>query len=587
MGNNSVITKTGNFCTGISINYLTMKHSLFFCLLIFSLGLTAQDRLTGRSFDTRSVVMAQHGMACTSHPLATQAAIDILKKGGSAVDAAIAANAVLGVVEPEMNGIGGDLFAIVWDASTHKLYGLNASGRSPHSLTLEEFKKRGLAYIPSEGPLPVSVPGCVDGWFELHKKFGKLAMPQILSAAINYARNGFPVADEAAYYWKTLDKKFAGLPNIGQVYLPGGKAPGVGDIFRNPMLAGTLEKIANGGRDIFYKGEIARVISDFMKRNGGYLSYEDLADHVSNWVEPVSTTYRGYRVWELPPNGQGIAVLQMLNILEGFDFTKISFGSAEHIHLFVEAKKLAFEDRAKYYADMDFVKVPVNVLISKPYAERRRMLIHLDRASADFDAGDITAEKGETVYLTVADEAGNMVSLIQSNFEAFGSGMVPDGLGFLLQNRGQLFNLQDGHNNTYAPHKRPFQTIIPAFVTKDEQPFMSFGVMGGSFQPLGQVQILMNMIDFGMNIQEAGDAPRIDHKGSSDPRGNKAEGVGQIYLESGFSFETVRRLIELGHKVGYQIPGSYGGYQCIRFDPVSKVYFGASDPRKDGMAAGY
>jgi gamma-glutamyltranspeptidase/glutathione hydrolase len=564
-----------------------MKHALFFYLFMFSTSLFAQDRLTGKSFDTRSVVMAQHGMACTSHPLATQAAIDILKKGGSAVDAAIAANAVLGVVEPEMNGIGGDLFAIVYDAKTNKLYGLNASGRSPYSLSLAEFKKRGLSYIPGQGPLAVSTPGCVDGWFELNKKFGKLPMAQVLSTAIQYARNGFPVADEAAYYWQSLDRQMGRLPNIHEVYLPDGKAPVVGAVFKNPALAGTLEKIAIGGRDAFYKGDIARSIDAFMKKNGGFLSYQDLAAHVSNWVEPVSTTYRGYRVWELPPNGQGIAVLQMLNILEGFDFSKIGFGSPEHIHLFVEAKKLAFEDRAKYYADLDFAKVPVDKLISKSYADQRRKLIDPDHASADFTAGDGLLEKGETVYLTVADEAGNMVSLIQSNFQAFGSGMVPDGLGFVLQNRGQLFNLEEGHNNTYAPHKRPFHTIIPAFVTKDDQPFMSFGVMGGSFQPLGQVQVLMNMIDFGMNIQEAGDAPRIDHQGSSDPRGNKSEGIGQIQLESGFSFETIRRLMEMGYKVGYEMPGSYGGYQCIRFDPVSRVYFGASDPRKDGMAAGY
>ena len=563
------------------------RNFLLFCFMVISFLANAQDRLTGKSFDTRSVVMAQHGMACTSHPLATIAALDILKKGGSAVDAAIAANAVLGVVEPEMNGIGGDLFAIVYDAKTKKLYGLNASGRSPYSLTLEEFKKRGLEYIPAGGPLAVSVPGCVDGWFELHKKFGKLPMNQILLPAIYYARNGFPVADEAAYYWKGLNDHFGKLPNVVSVYLPDGKAPGTGDIFKNPLLANTLEKIATGGRDIFYKGEIARSMDAFMKKNGGFLSYNDLAGHSSSWVEPVSTDYRGYRVWELPPNGQGIAVLEMLNILEGFDFSKITFGSPDHIHLFIEAKKLAFEDRAKYYADMDFARVPVDRLISKEYGEARRMLIDLNKASSKFSAGDSLLRKGETVYLTVADSAGNMISLIQSNFLAFGSGMVPDGLGFFLQNRGQLFTLQEGQNNSYAPHKRPFHTIIPAFVTRNGQPFMSFGVMGGSFQPLGQVQVLMNIIDFGMNIQEAGDAPRIDHQGSSDPRGNKSEGVGQVYLESGFSFETIRKLMEMGHKIGYQLPGSYGGYQCIRYDPLTKVYFGASDPRKDGMAAGY
>lgn len=564
------------------------KLRLFFIfILLVSVNVYGQDRLTGKSFDTRSEVIAQHGMACTSHPLATQAAIDILKKGGTAVDAAIAANAVLGVVEPEMNGIGGDLFAIVYDAKTKKLYGLNASGRSPYSLTLDEFKKRGLTSIPLSGSLAVSVPGCVDGWFELNKKFGKLSMQQILSPAIDYARNGFPLADEAAYTWNVVRKDFAGYPNFAQLYFPDGKDARRGEIFKNPLLATTLEKIATGGRVAFYKGDIAKAIDAFMKKNGGFLSYKDLAEHTSTWVDPVSTTYRGYRVWELPPNGQGIAVLQMLNILEGFDFSKIPWGSAEHIHLFVEAKKLAYEDRAKYYADPDFAKIPVEKLISKEYAAERRKLIQMDHASDNFTAGDSALKTGETVYLTVADSAGNMISLIQSNFVAFGSGMCPDDLGFVLQNRGRLFTLEEGKNNTYAPHKRPFHTIIPAFVTKDDQPYMSFGVMGGSFQPLGQVQVLMNMIDFGMNGQEAADAPRIDHQGSSEPTGVKSSGVGTIYLESGFPFESIRTLMEWGHKVSFQLPGNYGGYQGIRYDAVNKVYYGSSDPRKDGMAAGY
>jgi gamma-glutamyltranspeptidase/glutathione hydrolase len=531
--------------------------------------------------------MAQHGMVCTSHPLATQAAVDILRKGGTAIDAAIAANAVLGVTDPEMNGIGGDLFAIVYDAKTKKLYGLNASGRSPYNLTLETFKKMGLQNIPDDGPLAVSVPGCVDGWFELHNKFGKLPMDQLLGYAIAYARDGFPVADEAAFEWKTLQQKLLKYPNTANVYLPDGKPLGRGELFHNPQLANTLKKIADGGRDAFYKGDIAQAIDAYMKKNGGYLSAKDMADHHSTWVDPVSTTYRGYRVWELPPNGQGIAVLQMLNILEGFDLSKVQFGSPEHIHLFVEAKKLAYEDRAKYYADMDFAKVPVDELISKSYADKRRKLISMERASDNFTAGDAGPAGGETVYLTVADDQGNMISLIQSNFSAFGSAMVPDGLGFVLQNRGRLFNLAEGKNNTYAPHKRPFHTIIPAFVTKDDKPYLSFGVMGGSFQPLGQVEVLMNMIDFGMNEQEAGDAPRIDHQGSSDPTGVKRTGSGRVLLESGFPYESVRALMQMGHNVGFGEPGSYGGYQCIRFDADHKIYFGASDPRKDGMAAGY
>ncbi len=563
---------------------------VFFWLLfiLFNLKSYSQDRLTGKSFATRSVVMAQHGMACTSHPLATQAAIDVLKKGGNAIDAAIAANAVLGVTDPEMNGIGGDLFAIVYDAKTKKLYGLNASGRSPYNLTLDILKKNGEQFIPIKGALSVSVPGCVDGWFQLHDKFGKLAMKDILSYAINYARNGFPVADEAAFYFQDLKKMSGTFPNIQQVFMPNGDVPHRGEVFKNPQLANSLEKIANGGRDVFYKGDIAKAIDAFMKKNGGYLTAKDLADHTSEWVEPLSTTYRGYRVWELPPNGQGIAVLQMLNILENFDFSKISYGSAEHIHLFTEAKRLAYEDRAKYYADMQFAKVPVDELISKKYAAERAKLIDMQKANPNIVAGDDKALKsGETIYLTVADDEGNMVSLIQSNFQAFGSGLIPDSLGFFLQDRGALFSLQDGQNNTYAPHKRPFHTIIPAFVTKDDQPYMSFGVMGGSFQPEGQVQVLMNMIDFGMNNQEAGDAPRIDHQGSSEPTGKTSEGVGTIYLESGFSFETIRALLDMGYKVAAGTPGNFGGYQCIQFDAKHHVYFGASDPRKDGMAAGY
>ncbi|HEX4849473.1 MAG TPA: gamma-glutamyltransferase family protein, partial [Puia sp.] len=420
---------------------LTITFILLLIMLSFKSQTQAQDRMSGKTFSTRSVVMAQHGMACTSQPLATQAAIDVLKKGGSAVDAAIAANAVLGVTEPAMNGIGGDLFAIVYDAKTNKLYGLNASGRSAYSLTLDELRKKGLAYIPLDGPLTVSVPGCVDGWFELHKKFGKLSMQQILQYAIQYARNGFPVADEAAFIWNEQREKLAKYPNTANLYLPNGKPLARGELFQNPQLANTLEKIAVGGRDAFYKGDIARTIESYLKKNGGYLSYKDFEDHESNWIEPVSTTYRGFKVWEIPPNGQGIAVLQMLNILEGFDFSKIEFGSPEHIHLFVEAKKLAYEDRAKYYADPQFAKIPVDLLISKKYADQRRALITTKKAANNFSAGDVILSGGETVYLTVADDEGNMVSLIQSNYSAFGSGMAPDGLGFVLQNRGRLFNL--------------------------------------------------------------------------------------------------------------------------------------------------
>ena len=557
------------------------------CLLTgLSTATLAQDRLSGKTFATRAVVMARHGMACTSHPLSTQVAIDVLRSGGNAIDAAIAANAMEGVVEPHVNGIGGDLFAIVWDAKTKKLYGLNASGRSPYSLTLAEFQKRGLTHIPAEGPLPVSVPGCVDGWFSLHKRFGKTPMPQLLSHAIRYAREGYAVHDEAAFYWPSMIRRFGKYPNVMSTYAPTGAAPKRGEIFKNPALANTLDKIATGGRDAFYKGDIAQTIDAFMKKVGGYLTAKDLADHTSEWVEPVSTNYRGYDVWELPPNSQGIAALQMLNLLEADDFSKIPWGSAEHIHRFVEAKKLAFEDRAKYYADPDFAKIPVEELISKAYAADRRKLIDPSRAASRVDAGNPALKQGDTIYLTVADEEGNMVSLIQSNYRGFGSGMVPDGLGFTLQDRGELYSLTDGQNNTYAPHKRPFQTIIPAFVTKDGQPFMSFGVMGGGFQPLGHVQIIMNMIDYGMNPQEAGDAPRIDHQGSSEPTGEKISGPGTITLESGYSYETIRELMRLGHSVGYGL-GGYGGYQAIMYDAQNKVYHGATESRKDGQAAGF
>lgn len=564
-----------------------MKKLILFHFTFFILHSTfAQDRLSGKTWATRSEVIAQNGMVCTSHPLSTQAAIEVLRAGGNAIDAAIAANAMEGVVEPHVNGIGGDLYAIVWDAKTKKLYGLNGSGRSPYSLTLEEFKKRGLKHIPALGPLPVSVPGCVDGWFELHKKFGTMPMERILSHAISYARNGFPVHDELALSLRNVPRSLGQFPNIKEHYYPNGEVPKKGDIFKNPNLANTLEKIAKGGRDAFYKGDIARTIDAFMKKNGGFLSYQDLADHTSTWIEPVSTNYRGYDIWELPPNGQGIAALQMLNILEGYDFSKIQWGSAEHIHLFTEAKKLVFEDRAKYYADADFAKIPVKALISKEYAAERRKLINPERAAVRPDAGNPALKDGDTIYLTVADKEGNMVSLIQSNYRGFGSGMMPDGLGFILQDRGELYSLIEGQNNTYAPHKRPFHTIIPAFMTKDGKPMMSFGVMGGSYQPLGHVQIVMDVIDFGMNIQEAGDAPRIDHLGSSEPTGEKMEDSGQITLESGFPYETIRELMRKGHKVGYGL-GGYGGYQCIRYDSERKVYFGASESRKDGQSAGF
>jgi len=522
-------------------------------------------------------------MAATSQPLATQVALDILKQGGTAVDAAIAANAMLGLVEPTGSGIGGDLFAIIWDAKTKKLYGLNASGRSPYSLTLDHFKKLGLQHIPPRGPLPVTVPGCVDGWFEMHKKFGKLPMKTLLAPVIRYAREGFPVSDLISYYWQLNTQVLQKYEGFKETFM---SVPKPGEIFRNPKLANTLEMIAEGGRDVFYKGEIAKRIDKFMKQVGGFLSYRDLADHKSQWVEPVSTNYRGYDIWELPPNGQGIATLQILNILEGYDIKSMGFGSKEYIHYFVEAKKLAFEDRAKFYADPDFNNIPVKQLISKEYAAERRKLINPHRASRMLEPGNPNLEKGDTVYLTVADKDGNMVSLIQSNYRGMGCGLSPDGLGFIFQDRGELFNLKEGEFNTYVPHKRPFHTIIPAFITKNGKPFMSFGVMGGAAQPQMQAQIVINIVDFGMNIQEAGDAPRILHSGSSQPTGEKMKNGGTVYLETGIPYESIRELVKMGHRIQVTV-GGFGGYQAIRYDWKNKVYYGASESRKDGQAAGY
>jgi len=562
-----------------------MKNFLLtLSLVLIGFTLFAQDRSIGKTFATRSEVIAQHGMAATSHPLATQVALDILKKGGNAIDAAIAANSCLGLMEPTGSGIGGDLFAIIWDAESQKLYGLNASGRSPYDLKREYFLKNGYKSIPARGPLPVSVPGCVDGWFELHKKFGSIDMSEILSPAINYARNGFPMADIIAYQWKSNTNVLKDFPGFKETFMPGGKAPEKGEIFKNPGLANTYEILAKKGRDGFYKGDVAKTIVNYIKEQGGFLSMKDLKDHTSEWVEPVSTSYRGYDVWEIPPNGQGIAALQILNILELHDIKSMGFGSEEYMHLFTEAKKLAYEDRAKFYADMDFNEIPVDYLISKGYAEERAKLINKDRAARSYHAGKL--KDGDTIYLTVADEDGNMISLIQSNFRGMGSGMTPPGLGFILQDRGELFTLEEGHNNTYEPHKRPFHTIIPSFVTKDGKPLMSFGVMGGAMQPQGHVQIIVNLVDFGMNLQEAGDAPRMQHLGSSQPTGTIMEDGGILYLESGFDYGQVRELVRKGHDIQNAI-GIFGGYQAIMWDEANSVYYGASESRKDGHAAGY
>ncbi len=561
------------------------------CALGLPLG-AQPDRVNGRAFATRSEIIAQHGMAATSHPLATQVALDILKAGGSAVDAAIAANAALGLMEPTGNGIGGDLFAIVWSAADKKLTGLNASGRSPLGLSREQLmadlKKLGRETIPMRGLLPISVPGAVDGWFELHAKYGRLPMQTVLAPAIRYAREGFPVTQLIGYYWgisvrNARADKFPGA--FLDVFAPGDRAPAEGTIFKNPALADTLTRLAESGRDAFYRGEIADRIDVFMQANGGYLRKADFSGHTSTWVEPVSVNYRGYDVYELPPNSQGIAALQMLNILEAYDLKAMGYNSPEALHLMIEAKKLAFEDRAKFYADPEFSKIPLRGLLSKDYAAERRKLIGA-RAARSYDAGNPALQEGDTIYLTTADAAGNMVSLIQSNYRGMGSGIVVPGLGFAFQNRGEMFTLRAGHANDYAPGKRPFQTIIPAFVLKDGAPWLSFGLMGGAMQPQGHVQIICNLIDFGMNVQEAGDAARWHHDGSSDYDNPQMTDGGFVELESGVPYESVRGLMQRGHSVRSG-NGSFGGYQAIQRDAVNGTYRGASESRKDGQAAGY
>ncbi|MSR63359.1 MAG: gamma-glutamyltransferase [Planctomycetes bacterium] len=553
-------------------------------LVLSALSLcSAQDR-PGPPFVTRSEVIARHGMVATSQPLATQAALEILKKGGNAVDAAIAADALLGVVEPTGSGIGGDLFALVWSAKEKQLYGLNASGRSPRGLPLEKLRVLAGDAIPKFGPLPVTVPGCVDGWFELHGRFGKLPMGELLAPAIAYAREGFPASELIARAWRDNAKLLADQPGFAAQFMP---APEKGQIVKRENLARTLERIAREGRDVFYRGELAAQMADFLQANGGFLAREDFAAHRSEWVTPLSTNYRGYDVWELPPNGQGLAALEMLNLLEGFDLAKLGFGSADALHLFAEAKKLAFEDRARYYADPDFAEAPLAQLVSKEYAAQRRKLIDPKRAARHVEAGRFAPVSRDTITLATADEAGNMVALIQSNYRGMGSGLAPTDLGFVFQDRGELFDLTAGRANSYAPGKRPFHTIIPGFVTKDGEAWLAFGVMGGDFQPQGHVEVLTNLIDFGMNLQEACDAPRFAHEGSTDPTGEAQDAHGGVLaLESGFAPAVLEALKKRGH-VFAERKGIYGGFQGIRRDAATGTLYGASDSRKDGQAAGW
>ena len=552
------------------------------------------DRYSGAPFATRSPVIAKNTMAATAQPLATLIAIDTLKRGGCAMDAAIAANAALGLMEPMACGIGGDIFAIVWDPNSQSLYGYNGSGRSPNGQSLDDLKTKlkGQTQIPQRGALSLSVPGAIDGWFALHGRFGRMSMQDVLAPAIAYARDGYPVSQYVSMHWQENMDTFAAseeieeFENAKKTFLIDGKVPREGQLFCNPNLAATYAAIAENGREIFYEGALAQKMADYLREIGAPLGYDDLAAHVGNWVDPASINYRGYDVFELPPNGQGAAALQMLKIIEGFDIKSMGPGSADALHLMIEAKRLAYEDLAKFYADPDFADIPMKALLSDSYAAERRALIDMNFANTDIAPGEPKLADGDTTYLAVADADGMMVSLIQSNFRGMGSGLVPDDLGFMFQNRGELFSLEPGSANVYAPGKRPFHTIIPGFVMKNGVPWMAFGVMGADMQPQGHVQVLTNMIDFDMNVQEAGDFMRFRHYGGSEPAGEPADGIGTVEIESGVSGDVVAELAQRGHKIA---PGSrlFGGHQAVLYDRENRVYWGASEMRKDGEAIGY
>ncbi len=556
---------------------------------------------------SRSPIHAEHGMAATAHPLATQIALDILKAGGSAVDAAIAANAALGLMEPTGNGIGGDLFAIIHDPKTDRLYGINGSGRSPSGQTLEQLKAKlgGATSLPPVGPLPVTIPGTVDGWFTMHERFGKLPMSEILAPTVRYAREGHPVAPVIAMYLagglrnyeRRLETTEFEFDNARATYFKDGRAPKAGEIFTNADLGDTLETIGREGRDAFYEGGLARTMVDYLQRQGSAYTLADFAAHESEWVEPGCAQYRdGYELCELPPNSQGFAALQMVNILKHVDLAQWERGSPEVIHYITEAKRLAFADVARFYADPAFAPAPED-LLSEEYGKARFALIDPARATPEFEPGALAVEpklegEGDTTYLTVTDKDGMMVSLIQSNYRGMGGGLVPDGLGFMLQDRGELFSLDPEHPNAYEPNKRPFHTIIPAFVKKDGKPFMTLGLMGGGMQPQGHVQVLINIVDFGMNLQEAGDAARLNHDGGRQPTeplsGPAQDPLGTLFVEPGIPAATVEALRAMGHKVEVVSNGiMFGGYQAIARDPATGVLTGATEMRKDGQASGY
>ena len=534
----------------------------------------------------RSMVMTPEAMVATSHPLAAEAGVNILRRGGSAMDAAIATNAVLGVVEPMSCGLGGDVFAIVWDHETQSMHGFDGCGRAPAQMTRAAYAERDLNRIPLRGPLSWTVPGCVDGWHVLHERFGRLAMADLLAPAIHYARSGFPVSPVIGHAWHKATDLLSKDPGAQSTYLPGGRAPRIGERFRNLDLAMTLETIAREGRDAFYLGTIADQLAEASSLLDAFLSKDDLAKHESTWVDPVSVPYAGYDVWELPPSTQGLAALQMLRILDGFDLVAMGHNSADYLHHLIEAKKLAYVDRARHYADPAFADVPVDALISAEYAKRQRARLDSEHAARDIAPGDPTLRNGDTVYLTVVDGKRNAVSFIQSIYHGFGSGIVPPGLGFAMQNRGHLFHLDPNHANTLEPGKRPFHTIIPGFVTREGAPVFPFGVMGGDMQPQGHVQVLLNLFHFAMDPQQAGDAIRFRHDGSSTPTGDTMTDGGTVHLEPGLPDETVARLAAMGHQITITEAG-YGGYQGIWIDEDTGMLHGGTESRKDGCAMGY
>jgi gamma-glutamyltranspeptidase/glutathione hydrolase len=581
------------------MNHHTNYFSAFLiALLLFHFTsithLKAQiDRESGPSISTRSEIIAPRGIVATSQPLATQIGLQILKNGGNAIDAAIAANAAIGLMEPTGNGIGGDLFAIIWHQETNKLYALNASGRSPLGLGYDDLIKildsKEETRIPPYDLLSISVPGAVDGWFSMHEKFGLLPFNEILEEPIWYAENGFPVSEAISNSWYSSARRLKNQPGAFlETFTINGEGPKKGQIFKNKDLANTFRLLAREGKDAFYKGEIATKIDTWMKENGGYLRYEDFVNHESEWVTPQTVNYRGYDVFQVGGNVQGTAVLQMLNILEGFNLKELGFSSAETLHLLIETKKIVFEDRAKHYADPAFYDVPYEKLLSKEYGKIRRALIS-DTARFDISTGVDVLEDGDTIYLTTADQYGNMVSLIQSNFRGMGTGFVVPGTGFSFQNRGELFSLDPMHPNVYEPGKRPFHTIIPGFIMKDGKPFMTLGNMGGAYQPLGHVSLITNIIDFGMNLQESGDALRWNHTGSTQPTDNLNSNpisVGIVGIETSIDPSVLRKLEEMGHKIIVG-NGFFGRFQAIMKDSDTGVYYGASESRVDGQAAGY